>query len=208
MRHAFFSIALGLALCTQAAHAQGLSVSMRGGGALPLGAFAEAQHTPDAYLSGAERGFGMGLDVGLSLGRSVQLVAGFDRVRFDCRTEQCAEDGRYTLGGASAAVKLSPFRTRMLAPWIKGGVTFRELQGELGGGAGRRLTTDRAPGYELGLGADIPLIAGVALSPQARYVGQSFKYRIPGIESPAPTEQGVGVLSFDLGLSLGWLAGR
>lgn len=197
------SILAALLLTAGTAHAQGLSVSLRGGGGLPLERMMTAngeEPSEEALLEGAKSGFGYGADVTLSLGRRLGLYAGFDQVRFDCEEEKCGSEGRYDLGGVSAGVKLAPVSVRGVRPWVKGGVTFSDLRGEYGGTAhSRRLTTDRAPGYEVAVGVDVSLLGMFVFAPQARYVGQNLRYRIPGVDSPTPTEHGVGYVRFDLG---------
>jgi hypothetical protein len=208
MRFHTLIIAAGLLAGAGALEAQSLSLSLRGSGAVPMGSFAEAAATEEGTFAGARNGFGFGLDAGLGLGSGLALYAGFDRVEFDCEPGQCEGNGKYSLGGASAGVQLRPRGRGILQPWVRGGLTFSELQGEFGDSGSRRLKTDRAPGYEVGVGAYIPLVAGIALSPHARYSGQNFKCRVPGIESPEPSEQGVGYFSFGLGLGMGGFGRR
>jgi hypothetical protein len=42
----------------------------------------------------------------------------------------------------------------------------------------------------------------VSFTPQARYVGQQLKAKLPGVNAPAATGSGVNYFSFDLGLSV------
>ena len=65
------------------------------------------------------------------------------------------------------------------------------------------LSTDKTPGYEIGVGLDYSLLGFLSLTPQMRYVGQNFKAKIPGVVTPvAPTEHAVNYVTFDLGFSL------
>jgi hypothetical protein len=185
--------------------AQSFSVGLRGTGSIPTGTFSQTPTSSTANtaaIEGAKSGFGYGLDVGLGLG-PLGIYAGFDHVKFDCESATCRTDGKYTLQGVTAGVKLSPaVGSSMLRPFAKAGVTFNDLQGTYGGSSSSGLTTDRTPGYEIGVGADITLGGIFAFTPQARYVGQELKAKVPGVNAPSATGQGVNYFSFDLGLSL------
>jgi hypothetical protein len=202
--------ALMLAFAAPALSAQSLSIGLRGSGSIPTGSFSEAPSstTPNAALiEGAKSGFGYGLDVGLSL-NMFGIYAGFDHVSFDCETTTCRTDGKYTLQGVTAGVKISPPIAGILHPFVKGGVTFNDLQGGYGGSSSNVLTAERAPGYEVGVGADITLLGILSFTPQARYIGQELKAKVPGVNAPAATGQGVNYISFDLGLSVHTPFGR
>jgi hypothetical protein len=79
-------------------------------------------------------------------------------------------------------------------------VTFNKLTGDYGSSSSGKLTSDRAPGYEVGVGADVSLAGLIGLVPQFRYVGQNLKAKIPGVTSPDPDGQGVNYFTFDFGL--------
>ena len=199
-------IVLGaIAISATPLSAQSFSVGLRGTGSIPTGAFSQTPTSTspnDVVIEGAKSGFGYGLDVGLGLG-AIGLYAGFDHVKFDCETASCRSDGKYTLQGVTAGVKLSPsVGSSILRPFAKAGVTFNDLQGGYGGSSSNALTTERTPGYEIGVGADITLGGIFAFTPQARYVGQELKAKVPGVTAPAASGQGVNYFSFDLGLSL------
>ena len=187
------------------AAAQSISIGLRGTGSFPTGSFAETQTssttTNTALIEGAKSGFGYGLDVGLSFG-AIGLYAGFDHIKFDCETTTCTSDGKYTMQGVTAGVKLALPVKSMVRPFVKGGVTFNDLQGGYGTSSSNVLTTDKAPGYEVGLGADVGFAGIVSITPQVRYVGQNLKAKVPGVNAPAATGTGVNYFTFDLGLSL------
>jgi hypothetical protein len=195
------TLVTGLMVCgARGADAQGLSLSLRGGGGLALGDFASAPASEGNALAGAKNGFGLGLDAALSFTRSIGLYAGFDRIAFACEDTACGRDGEYNLSGFTAGLQLTPVRVASLTPWVRGGVTFNQLRGTYGA-AGNKLSSDRAPGYEVGAGIHVPVLGVLALSPQVRYVGQSPRVRIPGVDAPeAATE--IGYFTFDLGLSV------
>jgi len=200
------TLAVGFSTIASTLAAQGISIGLRGSGTFPTGSFSETttQATANtALIAGAKSGFGYGLDAAISMG-FIGIYAGFDHVSFDCQTATCQTDGKYTLQGVTAGVKLTTPSVSMLRPFIKGGVTFNDLNGGYGGQSSNVLTTDHAPGYEVGVGADIGFLGIVSLTPQARYIGQNLKAKIPGVSvtSSTATGQAVNYFTFDLGLSV------
>jgi len=184
--------------------AQSISIGLRGTGSIPTGSFAEtgsSSTTNAAVIDGAKNGFGYGLDAGIGLG-PIGIYVGFDHIKFDCETTTCQSDGKYTLEGATAGVKLSLPSKSIVRPFVKGGVTFHDLEGGYGGSQSNSLSTEKTPGYEIGLGADINLLGIFSFTPQARYVGQQLKAKIRGVNTPAADGTGVNYLSFDLGFSV------
>jgi hypothetical protein len=179
--------------------AQSFSIGLRGTGTVPTGSFADTSSS--TVIEGAKNGFGYGLDVGVGLGM-FGVYGGFDHIKFDCETTTCTSAGKYTLQGVSVGVKLSPVTVAMFRPFVKGGVTFNDLQRGYGSSSSSTLTTDKTPGYELGVGADYSFLGLLSLTPQVRYVGQKLKAKIPGVSSPDAVGQSVNYLSFDLGLSV------
>ena len=197
-------VAVVTVLSAAPAGAQLFYVGLRGGAALPTGVFAETDaSTSDKLLEGAKTGFGYGLDAGINLG-PLGFYAGFDQMRFDCAETTCpADDGIYKLKGASAGVRLSVPLFPIIKPWIKGGVTFNELEADFGSASSfTEFKTERSPGYELAAGFDIPFGGIFSITPQARYVGQKLKYRIPGVTSGDESSDAVNYYTFDLGLRL------
>jgi hypothetical protein len=196
--------ALSLVLVTSSLAAQSIYFGLRGTGSIPTGAFADSGTSStanNAVIAGAKNGFGYGLDAGIGLG-PIGIYAGFDHVKFDCETTTCKNNGKYTLEGVTAGVKLSLPTKSIVRPFVKGGVTFHDLEGGYGGTQSNSLSTEKTPGYEIGLGADVNLLGIFSFTPQARYVGQELKAKIPGVNTPAATGTGVNYFSFDLGLSL------
>jgi hypothetical protein len=192
-----------LLFVTATLSAQSISIGLRGTGSFPTGSFAQQQtSTNDELIEGAKSGFGYGLDVVVGVG-PIGIYGGFDHIKFDCQTETCQSDGTYTLQGVTTGVKLAMPMVSRFRPFVKGGVTFQDLQGGYGSSSSNVLTTDRTPGYEVGVGLDYSLLGIVSLSPQVRYIGQKFKAKIPGVTTPTTsTAQGVNYFTFDLGLSI------
>ncbi len=195
--------ALSVALFASASQlsAQVLSLGLRGTGAYPTGDFSETSNNT-AVLDAAKSGFGYGLDAGLQLGIA-GVYASFDHIKFDCESRTCNSEGKYKLQGATAGVKLLMPGTGMVRPFVKGGVTFNELEGGYGTGQSTEIKTERKPGYEVGAGLDIGILGLLSFTPQARYVGQNFKYKVPGVNTTgAEASTGVNYFTFDLGLSV------
>jgi len=191
---------LVMSLIPVSASAQWVSLGLRGSGGVPTGAFAEDEtSSSSALVSGAQNGFGYGLEAGAGIG-PIGAYAGFDHIRFDCKLTSCTDEGSYTLQGASIGLKLSSHGFSILRPFIKGGVTFNNLRGSYGSSS-NSLTSDRAPGYEIAAGADLSLMGLIGLAPEVRYVGQNLKVKVPGVSSPDPDGQGVNYFTFDVGLT-------
>jgi opacity protein-like surface antigen len=200
----FAGLAMALLSFTASAEAQSISFGLRGSGGFPTGSFSETSTgSSAAVVQGAKSGFGYGADVGVGLG-PLGVYAGFDHISFDCQTTTCGSDGEYTLQGVTAGVKLSLPVASRFRPFVKGGVTFKDLKGSWGSSTtSNGLTTERKPGYEIGLGGDYGLLGIVSITPQVRYIGQNFDARVPGVTSTATADnQGVSYFTFDLGLSL------
>jgi opacity protein-like surface antigen len=200
----FAGFVLTLVAFATTAQAQSISFGLRGSGGFPTGSFSETSSgSSAAVVQGAKSGFGYGADVGVGLG-PLGVYVGFDHMSFDCQTTACGSDGEYTLQGVTAGVKLSLPVASRFRPFVKGGVTFKDLKGSWGSTTtSNGLTTERKPGYEVGIGGDYGLLGIVSISPQVRYIGQNFNARVPGVTSTASTDnQGVNYFTFDLGLSL------
>lgn len=204
------ALAIAVAVATGDISAQTISLSVRGGGAVPTGAFSDKLNfnIPDcpacdyyvpATMAGAKSGFGYGLDAGLQMGIA-GVYASFDHIDFDCTSFACDSDGKYKLTGATAGVKLAMPTTSVLRPFVKGGITFDKLEGAY---VGQKVTTDRKPGYEVGAGLDIGILGLVSLTPQVRYIGQNFKYNVPSVVvTGSEFSQKANYYSFDIGLSV------
>lgn len=181
--------------------AQSIYLGLRGDGAYPTGDFSDPS-TSTTALAAAKSGFGYGLDAGVQLGIA-GVYASFDHINFDCASSTCNSDGKYKLMGATAGVKLSMPGSGIVHPFVKGGVTFNQLEGGYGSSQSTELKTDRKPGYEVGAGIDIGILGLLSFTPQARYIGQNFKYKVPGVNTTgAQATTGVNYYTFDLGLSV------
>lgn len=185
-------------------HAQGIYFGVRGGAGIPVGSFNENTSTSGSstgLLDAAKTGFGYGLDAGLQMG-VLGVYGGFDHINFDCQSASCNTDGKYRLQGLAVGLKLVPPGLSGIRPWVKGGVTFNELEGGYGNGQ-TDLKTDRKPGYEIGAGLDIPIFGLISFTPQARYVGQNFNYKVPGVTSTTTDNRNALILA----LTSAWPSG-
>ena len=198
--------ALTIAILPVTASAQWISLGLRGSGGAPTGTFSDEGTSSGDVVTGAKSGFGYGLEAAAGIG-PVGAYAGFDHIKFDCAVASCFDEGDYTLHGASIGLKLSSRGFSILRPFVKGGVTFNNLKKHYGTctsnctSSSSNFESDRAPGYEIGVGADISLMGLVGLVPQVRYVGQNLKFKVPGVSSPDPDGQGVNYFTFDVGLT-------
>jgi hypothetical protein len=147
--------------------------------------------------------FGYGLELGVGLG-PIGLYGGFDHINFGCGTAACGGDGKYTLQGVTLGLKVASATTSGVRPFVKGGITFNDLEGSYGNStsSATAFTSARAPGFELGIGVDDGLLGIVSLSPQVRYIGQDLKVKVPGVSAPTSSGQSVSYFTFDLGLSV------
>jgi hypothetical protein len=198
------ALAAGFMSLASVLTAQAISIGLRGSGTFPTGSFSETQTSStssDAIIVGAKSGFGYGLDAGVAVG-PIGVYASFDHIKFDCQTTTCQTDGKYTLQGVTAGVKLFLPHVSIARPYVKGGVTFNDLQGGYGGQSSNALTTDHAPGYEVGGGLDVSFLGVFSFCPQVRYVGQNLKAKIPGVIAPAATGTAVNYFTFDAGVSV------
>jgi hypothetical protein len=191
---------LAIAVVPHTGSAQWISLGLRGSGGVPTGTFAEDQSSSsDGVVTAAKTGFGYGLEAGAGIG-PIAAYAGFDHINFDCEVTTCTSNGSYTLQGVNLGLMYFGHAVTIVRPFLKGGVTFNKLEGDYGSSS-NGLTSDRAPGYEVGIGAVVSLGGLVGLVPQVRYVGQNLKVKVPGVTSPNPDGQGVNYFQFDIGLA-------
>lgn len=173
-------------------NAQALYVGVRGGVGIPTGDFSEKANAAgnDAFLRGASPGLGYGLDAGIG-SPLVGFYAGYDRIKFGCQSGECSASGKYELTGISAGVRVSVPLLPLLRPWAKAGLTYNEMKGSVNG---TPVTTGKSPGYEIGAGVDIPILAGFfSLSPQVRRITQRLEPNDAG-------KRDANYYTFDLGL--------
>jgi opacity protein-like surface antigen len=180
------------------ANAQLFYVGVRGGAAVPTGRFSETGET-NPLLTGAKAGFGYGLDIGTGAGL-VGFYAGYDRIKFDCDDSACATAGKYDLTGYSAGVRVG-VPLLPVKPWAKAGITLNEMKGTFEGSSESRAKTKRNPGYEIGAGVDIPVLAGFfSLTPQARYIRQNLEATVSPSGATSGGKRPVNYYTFDIGL--------
>lgn len=158
-------------MVSRSADAQALYAGVRVGTAIPTGDFSENATTTGnaAYLRGASPGLGYGLDAGIG-SPLMGLYASYDHIEFGCNSGACSTSGKYQLTGYAAGVRASVPLLPLLRPWAKAGITYNEMKGDVSGTA---VSTGKGLGYEIGAGADIPILMGFfSLTPQVRRIRQ------------------------------------
>lgn len=186
--------------------AQLFYVGVRAGAGIPTGTFADTAQGPiqSDLLAGATAGLGYGLDAGVGLGPLLGAYVSLDQIPFGCAKNSCAWSGKYTLTGYSAGIRAGVPLLPLIKPWVKAGITLNEIEGRIGESPNvTRVTTKRAPGYEIGAGADIPVLGGFFnLTPQVRRIRQKLEYEVPSSSVPTRGKKSVDYYTFDIGLRL------
>jgi hypothetical protein len=181
-----------------AANAQLFYVGVRAGAAVPTGRFGETGET-NPLLTGARAGLGYGLDAGTGAGL-VGFYVGYDHIKFDCDDSACSTAGKYELTGYSAGVRVG-VPLLPIKPWAKAGITLNEMKGSFGGSSDSRVTVKRNPGYEIGAGVDIPVLAGfLSLTPQARFIRQNLEATLSPSGATSGGKKPANYYTFDIGL--------
>jgi opacity protein-like surface antigen len=191
-----FSVTLTLPVESQAVYA-----GVRGGAGIPTGEFAEeaTENGNAALLHGASPGLGYGFDAGLG-STLIGFYASYDRVKFECQSSSCATSGRYELTGMSAGARIGIPLLPLLKPWAKAGLTYMQMKGSV---SGVDVTTKKRPGYEIGAGADIPILMGFfSLSPQIKLVRQKLEPVVATSSAPTGGKRPADFYLFSLGLNV------
>lgn len=124
----------------------------------------------DAPLVAAESGVGFGVDVFLPLAPTIGVYGGWDRISFGTdNTRFGSEDWNYTDSGFhGGGVFGVPLAMLPVSPWVRIGAIYRELDLDAEAADEDDGYTDSF-GFELGLGADIPLGAVLTVTPEVGY---------------------------------------
>jgi hypothetical protein len=198
MKFSFARVVACLVLPLGGAGAQGMYAGVRAGAGIPIGDFSEvaAGTGSAAFLRGGSPGLGYGLDAGVGAGL-IGLYGSYDRIQFDCKPESCASSGKYSLTGFAAGVRATVPLISLVKPWAKAGITYNEMKGDIRSGTNLvKVSTGRSPGYELGAGFDVPILAGFgSLTPQVRYVRQRLNPNDSG-------KRDASYYTFDIGLRI------
>ena len=155
----------------QSASGQALYAGVRAGAGIPTGDFAQKSTATGnaAYLRGASPGLGYGLDAGIG-SPLLSLYDSYDHIQFGCQSGACSTSGKYDLTGYAAGVRASIPLLMLFRPWVKAGITYNQMKGNVDSTS---VETNKRPGYEVGAGADIPILMGFfSLTPQVRKIRQ------------------------------------
>lgn len=153
-----------------------LSVELRGGAAIPTGEITEA-----APGVGAETGPYFGIQAAVHVLPALSLYGGYGMSRFGC--PRCGErglDDEVVDDGFGVGVHAAlPLPLGGIAPWGEAGGVFHRL---VFSGPGGDLSSDRAAGFRVGGGVEIPL-GPVRLTPGVHYSAYSAELDLGGLPS-------------------------
>lgn len=141
----------------------GLSIGLRLGPAVPTGQFSD---------DGVEVGLGFGMEVIIHPSRHVALYAGFGSASYTPSDPQAFgfDDSSIDLTGYEAGVRVSPLAPGRFDPWVGGGLVYKEILIEAGGGWMLFSDeTDHSFGYELAGGVGLAMSRHIYLTPALRY---------------------------------------
>ena len=140
-----------------------LTLEVRLGAGAPTGDFADPAAGVDA-----EAGFGFEVGARLNVTPTVALYGAYQWMEFGCAECETAEiDGDVLDSGGEIGARADlPFQRAGLAPWVRAGILFHELEFS---GEGGSLRSDAAFGFGIGAGVAVPLQRGLTLLPGIHY---------------------------------------
>lgn len=162
---------------------------------LPIRGFADAE---SGWEGEAGRGISFGASFGYAFRRRLVAYAGFSQHRFACPVEGCGRESRFVGTGFDLGGRIILRESGTAVPWLRLGWNTYRLEGDFreDGEAVSRVS-DRASGWEGGLGLAIVLTNKVALSPGVRYSAMD-----PRFSGRSPL--GMRYLIVDVGLLIGF----
>ena len=169
-----------------------LALELRGGLAVPLGEFTEA----DPGI-GAEPGPHIGAAALWRFTPGIAVHLGYSRSSFGC--ERCGRaglDDQVVDAGLDAGLHFRlPLQLVGVAPWVSVAGVFHEL---VFSGEGSTLSSGYAPGFRLGAGVAVPIAGAFALKPGVSYSSYSAELAL----GPFPDQTvDVSHLAVELGLA-------
>lgn len=184
------ALVAGSALLPAGAAGQGISLELRGSLQKPMGSFDDV----------ADGNAGYGAAAFFNVSPNLSLYGGWAKESFGCQGG--CENAGYESEGFEGGVKFIVTRVGGVQPWLKGGPVYHRFEVESGNDDGPEdddldIVSDRALGFQIGVGADIPLGMVLSFSPALRY--QKYSAEFPIIEGVATAERDVGFLALDLG---------
>lgn len=185
------SLVASAATLPTTAAGQGISLELRGSLQKPVGDFDDR----------ADGNAGYGAAAFFSVSPNLSIYGGWAHESFGCEAG-CDTDG-FESEGFEGGVKFIVTRMGGVLPWIKGGPVYHQLEVESGfddeGGDDDDLdfVSDRSLGFQVAVGADIPLGMVLSFSPALRYQKYSTEFEL--LEDVAAVKRDVGFLALDLG---------
>lgn len=131
----------------------GLAVEGRTGVTFPQGDLADF---------GGEAGLSLGAELHLNLHPRFTIYGGYHRHAFSC-DNGCDLGTNPRSEGLNAGLKLNVHNPGDTNLWVRGGIVSNKTATDLG-------ANNRELGYEVGLGADVPIASRIALVPFAGYI--------------------------------------
>ncbi|MEX2527306.1 MAG: outer membrane beta-barrel protein [Gemmatimonadota bacterium] len=131
----------------------GLAVEGRTGVTFPQG---------DLSDFGGEAGLSLGAEVQVNLHQHFTVYGGFYRHGFSCETA-CTMGSDPRSVGLNGGLKVNLHNPGDVNLWARGGVVSNKMETDAG-------ANNRELGYELGLGADVPIASRIALVPHVGYI--------------------------------------
>ncbi|MEX1259174.1 MAG: hypothetical protein WEG36_16380 [Gemmatimonadota bacterium] len=139
------------------AHAQvGLAVEGRAGVTFPTGDLSDA---------GAEAGLLLGAELQINFHPNLTAYVGFQRYTFGCDND-CSLGNDPVSMGIAAGLKYIFHNPGDVLVWGRGGIVANTFDNDAGSG-------DREIGFELGVGADLPVATRLYLVPQIGFVSHA-----------------------------------
>jgi hypothetical protein len=135
----------------------GLAVEGRAGVTFPQGDLSDA---------GAEAGLSLGAELQVNFQRNMTAYLGFHRHAFNC-DNGCGDMGNNPEStGIGAGLKYVVHNPGDVLAWVRGGIVANTFGTDAG-------TGDREIGFELGVGADLPVAHRLYLVPNLGFVSHS-----------------------------------
>lgn len=164
MSKSSFVIAALAALVAGSASAQlpvPVALEIRGGIPFPTGSFGETRS-----LGGdLEAGYSLGANATVQFTRTLGIYGGYSYNSFGVD----GSDADVTDQGIDAGLRAVFPTTTGLAPFLKGGLVYHQLE-RSGGGVNFAAESDRELGFEVGGGIEIPLGRTISFTPGVSYI--------------------------------------
>ena len=148
----------------------------------------------DDFLQGGGQAGGASFGGALGVGFTESLAGYLELTRaiFDCE-DTCPEGEDPTSDGLGIGVKWTVGQIAGFRPWLAGGAILHTLEQDIPDGA-EEIESDDGLGFQVALGADLPLGETIALVPAVRYYRYDAEFTTLGFQDT------VSWLQADVGL--------